>query len=96
MFTGIIQTIGTVAALQPKGGDMSVYIRAATSPSWDWSDVALGDSIASNGVCLTAVNLPGDGFWADASNETLNLTSLKHWRLGQKLTWKKPSLRNRA
>lgn len=89
MFTGIIQTIGTVAALQPKGGDMSVYIRAATSPSWDWSDVALGDSIASNGVCLTAVNLPGDGFWADASNETLNLTSLKHWRLGQKINLEK-------
>ena len=65
-----------------------MFIRAATSPSWDWSDVALGDSIASNGVCLTAVNLPGDGFWADASNET-NLTSLKHWRLGQKINLEK-------
>ena len=39
-------------------------------------DVALGDSIAVNGVCLTAVELPGDGFVADVSRETLSLTSL--------------------
>jgi riboflavin synthase len=85
MFTGIIQTIGTVAALQPKSGDLSLYIRA----NWDWSDVALGDSIASNGVCLTAVKLTGDGFWADASNETLSLTSVKHWRIGQNINLEK-------
>ncbi|MEY4589294.1 MAG: hypothetical protein RL497_1370 [Pseudomonadota bacterium] len=89
MFTGIIQTIGTVAALQPKSGDLSLYIRAPTSTSWDWSDVALGDSIASNGVCLTAVKLTGDGFWADASNETLSLTSLKHWRIGEPINLEK-------
>ncbi len=89
MFTGIIQSIGTVAALQPKGGDLSLYIRTPNSASWDWSEVSLGDSIASNGICLTAVNLPGDGFWADASNETLMLTSLKQWRIGQKINLEK-------
>jgi riboflavin synthase len=86
MFTGIIQTIGTVAALQPKDGDVSLFIRAS---DWDWSDVALGDSIASNGICLTAVKLTGDGFWADASVETLNLTTLKNWRLGQAINLEK-------
>ena len=73
MFTGIITAIGTIAALQPRGGDMR--LRIATG-KLDLSDVQLGDSIAVSGVCLTAVELPGDGFWADASRETLELTIL--------------------
>ena len=73
MFTGIITAVGTIAALQPRGGDMR--LRIATG-KLDLSDVQLGDSIAVSGVCLTAVELPGDGFWADASRETLELTIL--------------------
>ena len=73
MFTGIIQAVGKVAALQQRGGDVSLRIRTG---GLDLSDVALGDSIAVNGVCLTAVELPGDGFVADVSRETLSLTSL--------------------
>ena len=73
MFTGIIQAVGTVHSLQPRGGD--VRLRIGTG-KLDLSDVQLGDSIAVNGVCLTAVELPGDGFVADVSRETLSLTSL--------------------
>lgn len=73
MFTGIITTVGTIAAMQPRGGDMR--LRIATG-KLDLSDVQLGDSIAVSGVCLTAIELPGDGFWADASRETLELTIL--------------------
>ncbi|MCB1722820.1 MAG: riboflavin synthase [Gammaproteobacteria bacterium] len=73
MFTGIIQAVGKVAALQQRGGDVRLRIRTG---GLDLSDVALGDSIAVNGVCLTAVELPGDGFVADVSRETLSLTSL--------------------
>jgi len=73
MFTGIIQAVGSVAGMQPKGGDQR--LRIATG-KLDLSDVQLGDSIAVNGVCLTAVELPGDGFVADVSRESLDLTSL--------------------
>jgi riboflavin synthase len=73
MFTGIIEAIGEVAQLQPRGGDFRLRIR---SGKLDLADVALGDSIAVNGVCLTAVELPGDGFAADVSRETLSLTTL--------------------
>ena len=69
MFTGIITAVGTLTTIQPRGGD--VRLRIATG-NLDLSDVQLGDSIAVCGVCLTAVDLPGDGFWADASRETLS------------------------
>ncbi len=73
MFTGIIQAVGEVAGIEPRGGDCRLRIRTG---KLDLSDVQLGDSIAVNGVCLTAVELPGDGFVADVSGETLSLTSL--------------------
>jgi riboflavin synthase len=73
MFTGIIQAVGRIAALEPKGADMRLYVHTG---KLDLSDVSLGDSIAVSGVCLTAVALPGDGFWADVSNETLQRTVL--------------------
>ena len=73
MFTGIITAVGTITAIQPRSGD--VRLRIATG-KLDLSDVQLGDSIAVSGVCLTAVELPGDGFWADASRETLERTIL--------------------
>ena len=73
MFTGIITAVGTVAVIQQRGSD--VRLRIATG-KLDLSDVQLGDSIAVSGVCLTAVELPGNGFWADASCETLERTIL--------------------
>ncbi|MDH5447134.1 MAG: riboflavin synthase, partial [Gammaproteobacteria bacterium] len=79
MFTGIIQSIGQIAAIEPKGEDTRVRV---LTNKLDLGDVQLGDSIAVNGVCLTAVELPGDGFWADVSGETLACTSFKHIKTG--------------
>ena len=73
MFTGIITAVGTLTAIQPRSGD--VRLRIATG-NLDLSDVRPGDSIAVSGICLTVVELPGDGFWADASRETLERTIL--------------------
>lgn len=73
MFTGIIQAVGEIVALQPRGQDLRLRVRTGRL---DLADVALGDSIAVSGVCLTVVELPGDGFWADVSGETLRRTVL--------------------
>lgn len=73
MFTGIIQAVGSIAASEPRGGDVRLHVRTG---KLDLSDVEPGDSIAVNGVCLTAVALPGEGFVADVSRETLSLTTL--------------------
>jgi len=73
MFTGIIQAVGQIAQVERRGGDVRLHVRTG---KLDLGDVAAGDSIAVNGVCLTAVELPGDGFVADVSRETLSLTSL--------------------
>ena len=86
MFTGIIQSIGEVAALEPKGGDLRLRIRTG---KLDLADVQLGDSIAVNGVCLTAIDLPSDGFWADVSGETLARTTLGTLRSGSRVNLEK-------
>lgn len=86
MFTGIIQAVGTVAAVDPKGAD--VRLRLLTG-KLDLTDVRLGDSIAVNGVCLTAVELPGDGFWADVSGETLARTNFSDLRVGNEVNLEK-------
>ena len=86
MFTGIIQAIGTIAALEPKGQDVRVRVQTG---KLDLSDVQLGDSIAVNGVCLTAVELPGDGFWADVSGETLRRTTFAALQKGSQANLEK-------
>jgi len=86
MFTGIIEALGEIRALTPKGGDVRLHVATG---KLDLADVKLGDSIAVNGVCLTAVELPGDGFWADVSRETLSLTSLGGLKPGSKVNLEK-------
>ena len=86
MFTGIIQAIGEIAEVQQRGGDVRLRIRTGKLPL---DDVVLGDSIAVNGVCLTAVDLPGDGFAADVSRETLSLTSLGQLTMGSRCNLEK-------
>ncbi|WP_226663634.1 riboflavin synthase [Microbulbifer aggregans] len=86
MFTGIIEAVGEITALQPSGGDLRVRVK---SGKLDLSDVKLGDSIATNGVCLTVVDLPGDGYWADVSAETLAVASVGSWKLGDKVNLEK-------
>lgn len=73
MFTGIIQAVGSVAAIEKRGGDVVLLLNTA---ELELGNVALGDSIAVNGVCLTVTALFDSGFAADASTETLTLTSL--------------------
>lgn len=79
MFTGIIQSVGKVSALEPKGDDLRVRIETG---KLQLANVALGDSIAVNGVCLTVVDLPGDGFWADVSGETIKRTGFANIKVG--------------
>lgn len=86
MFTGIIQSIGEIATIEPKGEDARVRV---LTNKLDLDDVQLGDSIAVNGVCLTAVELPGDGFWADVSGETLSVTTFKSLTVGTKANLEK-------
>ncbi len=89
MFTGIIQAMGQVAAIEAKGIDSRFYIKTA---DLTLDDVSLGDSIATNGICLTAISLPGDGFWADVSAETLSKTSFRHIKVGSKVNLEKALL----
>ena len=86
MFTGIIEAIGSVRALSPKGGDVRVHVDTG---KLDLGDVKLGDSIAVNGVCLTAVALPGNGFWADVSRETLACSAFIDLKIGSKVNLEK-------
>lgn len=73
MFTGIIQAVGRIAQIESGEQDIRLRIKTGKLPL---AEVSLGDSIASSGVCLTVTELPGDGFWADVSPETLSLTTL--------------------
>ncbi|MEC8351580.1 MAG: riboflavin synthase, partial [Pseudomonadota bacterium] len=59
------------------------------SPNLDMKDVKLGDSIATNGVCLTVVAKHSDGFSADLSNETISLTGFAHYKKGQTVNLEK-------
>jgi riboflavin synthase len=86
MFTGIIQAVGNVAAMQSRGGDVRLRIHTGKLPL---HDVALGDSICTNGVCLTVIELPGDGYWADVSKETLNFTTLGDLKSGSAVNLEK-------
>ena len=89
MFTGIVQGVGTVRAIEPRGGDVTVV--------FDTGDVTLDDvepggSIAVNGVCLTATAFNRTSFTADVSRETLSLTTLRDWQVGARVNLEKALL----
>ena len=79
MFTGIILAIGNIAAIERRAGDCRIKINTG---KLSLDDVALGDSIAVNGVCLTAVELGAHYFCADVSNETLSKTLINTLLVG--------------
>ncbi|MDH5388173.1 MAG: riboflavin synthase [Gammaproteobacteria bacterium] len=89
MFTGIIEAVGKVKRIEPVGGDMRLTVDVQ---SLDMSDVKLGDSIAVNGVCLTAVEFDAHSFVADVSNESISLTSLKLLKSGSPVNLEKALL----
>ena len=78
MFTGIVEERGSIVARE----DLSDAARFTVRGPLVTSDAGHGDSIAVNGVCLTAVELPGNGFWADVSRETLARTAFIDLKAG--------------
>jgi riboflavin synthase len=82
MFTGIIQGIGRVAAIEARGGDSRLVIATGDA---DLGSIARGDSIAVSGVCLTATALDADHFAADASQETLSRSTLGELTVGARV-----------
>lgn len=79
MFTGIIQAEGKIAKIEPQNGDVKMTIQTG---KLDMLDVALGDSIAANGICLTAIEFGDDYYVADVSGETLSVTTAGEWKVG--------------
>jgi riboflavin synthase len=86
MFTGIVQAVGTVVALTPRGGDVELLVDTA---DLGLGDAALGDSISVGGACLTATRLDGTRFAADVSNETLAKTTLGRLAPGSRVNLEK-------
>ena len=86
MFTGIIGAVGTLRKLERKGDDIRLTV---ASGKLDLSDVRLGDSIATNGVCLTVVQQLADGYVADVSAETVSLTGFANYKVGTKVNLEK-------
>lgn len=86
MFTGIIEAVGTVKTIEPRNGDLRLRIQTG---KLDLSDVKIGDSISTSGCCLTVVDLPGDGYAADVSLESLKLTTIGDWQEGTQVNLEK-------
>ena len=78
MFTGIIEELGRVAAIEPQTDAIRLTIEGPLAVS----DANRGDSISVNGVCLTAIEIDGDTFTADVMRETLNRTALGNLNVG--------------
>ena len=89
MFTGIIESVGKVTSMQPTGGDIRLTI---TSDDLDFSDVKLGDSIASNGICLTVVEIGDKYYSVDVSRETIARTALEELKAGHIVNLEKAML----
>lgn len=86
MFTGLVSAIGTLVAIEHRGGDRRITVEAGAK---FLKGVAPGDSIACSGVCLTVTTLRGGRFTADISVETLGATTARSWRAGTALNLEK-------
>ena len=82
MFTGIIKATGKIALLERRGGDVRMRVESQALP---WAEYEVGESIAVNGVCLTAVELNETGFDTDVSVETLDVTALGQLTVGARV-----------
>ena len=90
MFTGLIAELGRITAIE-KGESSAVFTVSAPALI---SQIALGDSVAVNGVCLTATSIAGDGFTADAMVQTLAVTSLSQLAVGSPVNLELAALLN--
>ncbi|WP_100643327.1 riboflavin synthase [Alteromonas facilis] len=86
MFTGIISAVGNIKSLERKGSDMRITVDVG---KLDMADVALGDSIATNGVCLTVVDFDAQSYSADVSEETLKYTGFGDYKIGTQVNLEK-------
>ena len=93
MFTGIVQGMGTVRAIEPRGGDATIVFDTGDV---SLAGVELGGSIAVNGVCLTATQFDASSFRADVSRETLTLTTLGDCTVGMPVNVEKALLAGQA
>ncbi len=80
MFTGIITDIGTITELTQEGD-----LRARITCGYDTSGIDMGASIASDGVCLTVVDLGPDWYEVQVSRETVDMTNLGDWKAGRRV-----------
>jgi len=85
MFTGLIEAVGRVAAVDELPGARRMAIDTPLA-----ADLGLGDSIAVNGVCLTVVTRSEAGFAADVSPETLRVTTIGGWQVGRRVNLERP------
>ena len=90
MFTGLIAELGRITAIE-KGESSAVFTVSAPALT---SQIALGDSVAVNGVCLTATSIAGDGFTADVMVQTLAVTSLSQLAVGSPVNLELAALLN--
>ena len=86
MFTGIIESVGNISSLAQKGDDIRLTVEVG---KLDMGDVKLGDSIATNGVCLTVVDFTDNSFSADVSPETIKRSGFAHYAAGSKVNLEK-------
>lgn len=75
MFTGIIETTGTIAGIRPRGNYKLLTIR----PQRRFENLVMGESIAVDGCCLTVTDIAGEGFTVEASQESIAATIVKHY-----------------
>ena len=85
MFTGIITDIGTIRALVP-----GPVTRLQITTGYDTAGIALGASVACNGCCLSVVQKGSDWLAFEAAQETLNVTTLKDWKVGSRINLERP------
>jgi len=82
MFTGLVEDVGTIEAVLPEGGGRRLEIRTTL----DTQGIAPGDSVAADGICLTATAFPGPGrYVVVAGRETVERTTLASWRPGRRV-----------
>ena len=86
MFTGIIESVGRIVSIEPRGGDVRMHVEAQDAYL---ADTALGDSVAVSGICLTVREKTAQGFTADLSVETLQATSSGGWAAGRRVNLEK-------
>ncbi len=78
MFTGLVEGVGQISRITPKGPDAVLVIK----PTWSMDQVVMGESVAVNGACLTVTGIGGGGFSLDVSAETLSRTKVGKLRQG--------------